>query len=249
MSYNPNSTSSALTLSGTTSGSITQNASAVTSTYSVIWPAAQAASSGLVLTNDGAGNLSWASAGTSGANTTLSNLISPIAINQTLLPATNATFNLGSAPSSWLNAFFAGTVQTGSLTVNFGSILDGGLITTNGSGKITVAAFRLTTAPTSGFVLTSDSTGNGTWQASSGGTPYTVDTFTLSPTDITNQFVTLTSAPDVPADTILTVIGGPMQAYTSDYTVSGSQLNFAGDLATGGNAALISGDKLVVQFN
>jgi hypothetical protein len=40
-----------------------------------------------------------------------------------------------------------------------------------------------------------------------------------------------------------------MQSYGTDYTVSGSQLNFIGGLATGGSSALISGDVLVIQYN
>ena len=81
------------------------------------------------------------------------------------------------------------------------------------------------------------------------GSNYTINTFILSSGDITNQFVTLSSVPDIASDTILTVIGGPMQRYGTDYTVTGSQLNFIGDLATGGPAALVAGDILVVQFN
>ena len=37
-------------------------------------------------------------------------------------------------------------------------------------GLINTTAFKLNTSPTSGFILTSDSAGNGTWQAASGGT-------------------------------------------------------------------------------
>lgn len=77
-------------------------------------------------------------------------------------------------------------------------------------------------------------------------TEYYVNTFTLSPTDISNKFVTLSSAPDVAASTILAVIGGPMQDYSIDFTVSGSQLSWSGLFLDG---VLISGDKLVVQFN
>lgn len=51
-----------LSLNGSTSGAITQQASATTTPYTITWPAAQAASSGLVLSNDGTGILSWASA-------------------------------------------------------------------------------------------------------------------------------------------------------------------------------------------
>jgi hypothetical protein len=92
---------------------------------------------------------------------------------------------------------------------------------------------------------------NGTsWMDISGGTSggnlYYVNGFTLSPTDISNGFVTLASAPDVPADTILTVIGGPMQAYGPDFTVSGNQLRWSGLFLAG---VLVSGDILVIQYN
>jgi hypothetical protein len=92
---------------------------------------------------------------------------------------------------------------------------------------------------------------NGTvWSAIGGGSgSYLVNEFTLSPTDVSNGFVTLSSAPTTPADTILTVIGGPMQSYGIDYTVSGSQLTFINSLAFGGASALVSGDMLVIQYN
>ena len=78
---------------------------------------------------------------------------------------------------------------------------------------------------------------------------YTVNTFILGSGNITDRFVTLSSAPDVPADTILTVIGGPMQLYGTDFTVSGSQLTFMSSLAIDGVSALVSSDVLVVQYN
>lgn len=52
------------------------------------------------------------SAGT-GANTTLSNLASPTAINQTLLPSTDATKSLGSASFRFEDAFLHGTAHIG----------------------------------------------------------------------------------------------------------------------------------------
>ena len=52
-----------LLLTGSTSGTITQEAAAVTTTYTIKWPNAQASGS-KVLTNDGAGNLSWAAGAT-----------------------------------------------------------------------------------------------------------------------------------------------------------------------------------------
>jgi hypothetical protein len=74
---------------------------------------------------------------------------------------------------------------------------------------------------------------------------YAVDLFTLSPTDITNKFVTLSSAPSPASKTILTVIGGPIQDYGTDFTVSGSTLSWSGLFLDG---VLVSGDKLIVQF-
>ena len=91
---------------------------------------------------------------------------------------------------------------------------------------------------------------NGTiWSDLGGSSAYLVNEFTLSPTDISNGYVTLSSAPAVAADTILTVIGGPMQSYGIDYTVSGAQLSFINSLAFGGVSALVSGDMLVIQYN
>lgn len=51
---------SGLQLDGTISGNITQNASNTTTSYAIQWPNTQGAAS-TVLTNDGAGNLSWSS--------------------------------------------------------------------------------------------------------------------------------------------------------------------------------------------
>lgn len=83
--------------------------------------------------------------------------------------------------------------------------------------------------------------------------------FTLSSTDITNQYVDLSHAiygASASANSAgVYVVGGVMQQKTVDYTVSltgGSggvtRISFAGDLATGGNAALVSGDILVVKY-
>lgn len=82
---------------------------------------------------------------------------------------------------------------------------------------------------------------------------------TLSGTDITNQYVDLAhaiSGVDAANNSAsLNVIGGPLQEKAVDYTVSltgGSggvtRVTFAGDLATGGDAALVSGDKVVVKY-
>lgn len=83
---------------------------------------------------------------------------------------------------------------------------------------------------------------------------------TLSGTDITNQYVDLSFAVYGSSASInsvmLTVIGGPLQQKTVDYTVSltgGSggvtRISFAGDLSTGGPAALVAGDKLAIYYS
>ncbi len=84
--------------------------------------------------------------------------------------------------------------------------------------------------------------------------------FTLSGTDITNQFVDLAhvifgSSASVNSAGVY-VVGGPEQQKTVDYTVSltggaggVTRISFAGDLATGGAAALIAGDVLVVDYS
>lgn len=74
---------------------------------------------------------------------------------------------------------------------------------------------------------------------------YGVNEFTLSPTDITNKFVTLSVSPSNPTLTVLQVIGGPVQSYTSDFSVSGSTLSWSGLFLDG---VLVSGDKLIVQY-
>ena len=62
MSYNPNADGASLKMSGSTSGLLSNYASAITTSYSLVWPAAQGTGS---LINDGSGNLSWeGSAGT-----------------------------------------------------------------------------------------------------------------------------------------------------------------------------------------
>lgn len=90
-----------LQLNGSTSGTLTLTPAAVTTSYSVIWPAAQA-SGAQVLSNDGSGNLSWSSA-SSGTVTSVSvtsaNGVSGTVATSTTTPA--ITLTLGAiTPSS-----------------------------------------------------------------------------------------------------------------------------------------------------
>lgn len=83
---------------------------------------------------------------------------------------------------------------------------------------------------------------------------------TLASGDITSQFVDLAHAVygvDAANNSVgVFVVGGPMQEKAVDYTVSltgGSggvtRITFAGDLGTGGAAALVAGDKLVIKYS
>lgn len=78
------------------------------------------------------------------------------------------------------------------------------------------------------------------------GNQYHVDTLTLSPTDISNKYITLSSTPTDPEKTALNVIGGDMQEYTVDFTITGNQLSWD---SLGLDGVLISGDVLLIQFN
>lgn len=83
---------------------------------------------------------------------------------------------------------------------------------------------------------------------------------TLGSGDITAQFIDLAHAVYGSSASVnsisLSVVGGPEQLKAVDYTVSltgGSggvtRITFAGDLATGGNAALVSGDILMIKYS
>jgi hypothetical protein len=87
-----------------------QGPSAVSSSYTLIFPNAQGGAS-TILQNDGSGILSWVSA-PSGANTDLSNLAS-VAINTSLISDTDSTDDLGSAALPWASVY-ARTLLAGS---------------------------------------------------------------------------------------------------------------------------------------
>jgi hypothetical protein len=59
---------------------------------------------------------------------------------------------------------------SGTLNVGIGSFAPGQKLDIQGTARMT--GFNLSTSPTSGYVLTSDTNGNGTWQAASTGTNY-----------------------------------------------------------------------------
>ena len=77
-------------------------------------------------------------------------------------PTIRFVLNSGS-PS--IDVFDFNLSSAGSVPLTLGNAANGIV----SPGLINTTAFKLNTSPTSGFVLTSDSAGNGTWQAASGG--------------------------------------------------------------------------------
>lgn len=77
------------------------------------------------------------------------------------------------------------------------------------------------------------------------GLTQTSDQYTLTPTDITNAFVTLSNTPNTPSAVILTVRGSVGQAYSLDYTVAGNLLSWSGLVLDG---QLVSGDVISVNY-
>lgn len=86
------------------------------------------------------------------------------------------------------------------------------------------------------------------------------ENLTLSGTDITNQYVDLAHAAYGASASVnsvkVSVVGGPLQQKTVDYTVSltggaggVTRISFAGDLATAGNAALVATDVVSISYD
>ena len=89
------------------------------------WPAANAVG---VLTNDGAGGLTWAPAGGGGANTALSNLAA-VAVNADLDPGTDNTRDFGTAALRWRELWIGTSVRVrnntaDTLSLNAGATFD-----------------------------------------------------------------------------------------------------------------------------
>jgi hypothetical protein len=93
--------------------------------------------------------------------------------------------------------------------------------------------------------------GGGTGSGGGGmGNGVFIDTFTLTPTDISNAGVILSHAPTQPTKTIVLVDQAPNQAYTIDYVIS-SRLSAGATLdwqSLGLQGELSAGDVLEVVY-
>ena len=101
----------------------------------------------------------WTAVTPSRANTTLSNLTAPTAINQSLLPGTTNTLDVGSSTNQWNNLFssnglFSGNVGIGNTTPDASSLLD---ISSTSKGvlipRLTTAQKNALATPATGLLI------------------------------------------------------------------------------------------------
>jgi hypothetical protein len=98
-------------------------------------------------------------------------------------------------------------------------------------------------------VLKTDGSGNLSWVAQSAGSTPATETFVLDAGMITAQKVTLANTP-IAGSVHFAVKGAPvlLEGASYDYTVSGADVNFENDLATGGVSELQINDIVQVKY-
>ena len=240
---------------------------------------------GQVLKTNGSGVLDWVTPAGSGANTALSNLITT-SINQTLLPSADNTHSVGSVSLAWAEVWTNLLSSSGALDINGTQVnivsTAANIITMQGDGTSAVsvqfydddlsaqvsikapgtlaASYTLTLPPTDGTanqVLKTDGSGVLDWVTPSAAGTYGKETFTLSPGDITNQYVdlaqvALTNSVHLIVKGGVPTIEGASHDYSLSYTGGAggkTRLTFLNDLATGGGAALIAGDVIQIAYS
>jgi hypothetical protein len=133
-------------------------------------------------------------------------------------------------------------------------VADNGITETQLDSSVDAESFQIATgySPSSGNVTVGD-----TIQAAiqrveakadaASATGFASEDFTLSAGDITNQYVDLASTPTAGSIHFLPE-DGPAQKEGTDFTVSTNRITFAGDLATGGDAALVEGEVIQIKY-
>lgn len=121
-----------LQMDGSTSGHIVIAASATTSTYSIVWPTAQAASSGYTLSNDGTGVLTWVPAS--------SGSVTSISVNTTNGFAGSSSG--GATPALTLSTTITGILQGNGTAIS--------AVSTTGSGNVVLATSPTLVTPALG---------------------------------------------------------------------------------------------------
>ena len=109
-------------MDGSTSGHVVISASAITSTYSMIWPSAQAASAGYILTNDGTGQLSWSPASATGV-TSVALALPASVFTVSGSPVTSTGTLTGSLNTQSANTVWAGPTSGSAAAPTFRSLV------------------------------------------------------------------------------------------------------------------------------
>ena len=155
-----------------------------------------------------------------------------------------------------VNAYNGITVDTNGVSVNVGN----GLTNTGGGGTAVelttlTADWNIGNAATitgiSDPVNDADAV-NKLWvenQIDTAASKRDVERFTLDATDITNKYVTLSSVPEVAADTVLKVKGAPNQQYTDDFQMDITNTDRLTWNSLGLDGLLRIGDKLTVIYS
>jgi hypothetical protein len=165
----------------------------------------------------------------------------------------------GSAPVTTIGTFNSQTSSANGLVISGNSLYAQAATTTNPGMVIVPAAGGLALSSASLSINTDGSTVKINGSNALESIQPNEEQITLSGTNITNQYVdlahTIFGSSSSSNSAGVYVVGGPEQQKTVDYTVSltgGSggvtRISFAGDLATGGGAALIAGDVLVIDY-
>lgn len=239
---------------------LTITSAALTGNRVISFPDSDGAS-GYFLKTDGAGNLSWDSVSGSGVTTVGT-------IDSQAKSANGAVISGSSIYLQTADATNPGLVSTGTQSIagakTFSSSVttSGSFVLSNGGFTQTISTAALTASrilnfPDSdgvgGYVLSTDGSGNLSWVAQGGGGTPKKDTFTLSATDITNQYIDLSYV--ALTDSIDFQFGVTVQREGVDYTVSYTggaggvtRITFANGLATGGVSALVAGDVVVIKY-
>src|ERR1035437_4947151 len=128
MAYNPLDFNGIIELVGSTSGHIIMNASAITTNYSIIWPAAQGAAS-TVLTNNGSGILTWTSPSVGSVTNVALSLPSIFSVSGS--PVTGSGTLPGTLNTQAANLVFAGPTTGSAAIPTFRSLVAADVPTLN----------------------------------------------------------------------------------------------------------------------
>lgn len=246
-----------LGLNGSTSGKFTQAAANITTSYSIKWPASQGAANTIISNSDGSGNLSWIS--------TLLDAGGALSIDYFARNLWAGALSIGfgtrqlfsSAGTLSLDWSTSGILSTGTGTeLRLAGGTSGYVGVSAPAAPVSYSLVMPAAQGASSTVLTNDGAGNLSWVTAAVSLLSNKELFTLSGTNITNQYIDLTQVAQTNSIDFLVKGGGVQIEGTSyDYTVSytgggggNTRITFKNDLATGGVSALIAGDIVVVKY-